>query len=158
MARTVEEIADSAPEEAGAVEVRMDSNKAGGHRPPKPLSRKREDKMRNFIFSIFFLSILVVTLSTNADSPLAPPAKVTEASPNGLFTVISYPESSITKIQNTKTKKVLWQIPGWHRWLFVANDGKHAVTGYGGMNLIPQDYDRHMVLISFWREGKKSEM
>jgi len=23
------------------------------------------------------------------------------------------------------------------------------------MNLIPRDYDKHMVLISFWREGKK---
>lgn len=40
--------------------------------------------------------------------------------------------------------------------MFLANDGKHAVTGYGGMNLIPRNYDKHMVLITFWREGKKT--
>lgn len=137
-------------------------NNAAAHglrcaRPVRPhdVEQKRKDKMRNFIFSIFFLSIVVFPLSTSADSPPASPAKVTKTSPNGLFTAISDPESSITKMQNTKTKKVLWQIPGWHRWLFVANDGKHAVTGYGGMNLIPQNYDKHMVLISFWRDGKK---
>lgn len=39
MARTVEKIADSPPEEAGAVEVRMDSNKENGHRPPKETGR-----------------------------------------------------------------------------------------------------------------------
>jgi len=118
-----------------------------------PLSRKV--RMRNFIFGILFFATVVASTSTYADSPLAPPAIMSATSPDGSITAISDPAKSITKIEKTKTKKVLWQIPGWHRWLFVANDGKHAVTGYGGMNLIPQSYDKKMILISFWREGKK---
>lgn len=110
--------------------------------------------MRSLIGSIFLLSFLVVSLPAHADSPLDPPAKVIATSPDGFIIATSYPVSLVTKIEN-KEKKALWQIPGWHRWLFIANDGKHAVIGYDGMNLIPQDYNNHMVLISFWREGKK---
>jgi len=44
---------------------------------------------------------------------------------------------------------------GWHRWLFVSNDGQHVATGYEGLNLIPLDYSPDMVLITFWEQGKK---
>lgn len=44
---------------------------------------------------------------------------------------------------------------GWFRWLFVSNDGNHAVTGYAGMNLIPVNYTDDLVLLTFWEKGKK---
>ena len=90
-----------------------------------------------------------------ADSPLAPPGRYTEKSPDGSIMAISDPKTSTTVFQNTTTKKVLWRLPSWERSLFVANDGKHVVVGYSGLNLIPQGYDEGMVLFTFWREGKK---
>ncbi len=39
--------------------------------------------------------------------------------------------------------------------MFVANDGKHLVTEYDGLNLIPTDFADDLVLLTFWREGKK---
>lgn len=111
--------------------------------------------MRNIIFIIMIVSFAMVSSQIRADEPLELPVQKTVSSPDSSIIAISDPVLSTTKIINNKTKKLLWQIPGWHRWLFVANDGKHVVTGYGGMNLIPRDYDKHMTLITFWRKGKK---
>ena len=105
------------------------------------------------IFVIFFLLFGLCRLS--GDSPLAPPSKHSVKSPDGNITAVSDPESRTTIVQRTTTNEQLWQIPSWERWLFVANDGKHAVTGYGGINLIPVEYDEEMVLFTFWREGRK---
>lgn len=51
--------------------------------------------------------------------------------------------------------KVLWSLPRWHRSLFVADVGKHLVTQYDGMNLIPIDFTHDLVLLTFWRERRK---
>jgi hypothetical protein len=48
-----------------------------------------------------------------------------------------------------------WSVPGWHRSLFVADDGKHLVTQYDGLNLIPTDFTDDLVLLTFRREGRK---
>jgi hypothetical protein len=39
--------------------------------------------------------------------------------------------------------------------MFVANDGKHLITEYDGMNLIPINFTDDLVLLTFWREGEK---
>ena len=89
------------------------------------------------------VSFAMVSSQIRADEPLELPVQKTVSSPDSSIIAISDPVLSTTKIINNKTKKLLWQIPGWHRWLFVANDGKHVVTGYGGINLIPRDYDKY---------------
>ena len=76
-------------------------------------------------------------------------------SPDGAISAVSDPSLRTTVFQSAATKKILWELPSWERSLFVANDGKHAVTGDGGLGLIPQSYDEGMVLFTFWREGKK---
>jgi hypothetical protein len=47
----------------------------------------------------------------------------------------------------------LWAMPGWHRAVFVSDDGRHLVKCYGGLNLVPIDYDPDMSLVEVWREG-----
>ena len=74
--------------------------------------------------------------------------------PNGRFGAIPDPKAG-TSVEDMTQHKVLWSLPRWHRSLFVADDGKHLVTQYDGMNLIPIDFTDDLVLPTFWREGRK---
>src|SRR5438874_1475868 len=96
----------------------------------------------------------IVVCIARGDTPLPPPSMVTALSPNGAFRPVSEP-SRDTRIEDVKQRKVLWRLPGWHRAMFVANDGKHVVTEYDGLNLIPKDFTPNLVLLTFWSAGKK---
>jgi hypothetical protein len=111
-------------------------------------------KAYNSMLRILIL-MLVASAVAFADAPLGPPEKFTVRSPDGKISAISDPEASSTKITRTDSGQLLWEIPGWRRSQIVANDGKHVVTGYGGMNLIPVNYNEYMIVFTFWREGKK---
>ncbi len=54
-----------------------------------------------------------------------------------------------------KSNKLLWSVPDWYRNFFVSDDGMCLVGEYKGMNLIPTDYQHDLVLLTFWREGRK---
>jgi|SRR6267378_8314886 len=89
-----------------------------------------------------------------ADEPLPAPQRHQVASPNGRMLAVSDPTMG-TKIIEAGSGKELWSMPGWYRWLFVSNDGRHVATGYNGMNLIPQNFSPELVLITFWQDGQK---
>jgi hypothetical protein len=75
-------------------------------------------------------------------------------SPSGRIRAISDLKAG-TRVEDVKGHKVLWSLPDWHRSLFVADDGKHLVTQYDGLNLIPTNFTDDLVLLTFWSEGKK---
>jgi hypothetical protein len=100
------------------------------------------------------VAILMAVCAARADTPLPPPTKVTVMSPSGRIRVISDPKAG-TRAEDVKRRKVLWSLPGWHRSLFVSDDGKHLVTQYDGLNLLPTDFTDDLVLLTFWREGRK---
>jgi hypothetical protein len=108
--------------------------------------------MRTLLLSMVFL---VLSDICRADSPLPAPTRRVVLSPNGAISAISDPGVRTTVFQDTATGKTLWQLPSWERSLFIANDGKHAVVGFGGLNLIPQNNPEQVVLFTFWREGRK---
>ena len=104
------------------------------------------------------LAVAVIVLGVSAargDTPLPPPTKVTVTSPSGRIHAISDPKADKTRVEDARSHKVLWSIPDWYRALFVADDGKHLVTEYDGLNLIPTDFTDDLVLFTFWREGRK---
>ena len=109
----------------------------------------------NLRFLFVMLGLLFGLCRSAADTPSLPPAMNVVKSPDGAITVISDPDSRTTTVRRTATGECLWQMSGWYQWLFPANDGKHAVTGYDGMNLIPIEYNEKMALFTFWREGRK---
>jgi hypothetical protein len=111
--------------------------------------------MRIRTVTLAIICLAVAAGPSRADSPLPPPQRHTVKSPDGSITAISDPRTKTTRIEKTATGTLLWQLPSWERWLFVANDGKHLVTGYPGMNLIPKGYGDQMPLFTFWRQGKK---
>ena len=101
------------------------------------------------------VGILAITISAaRGDMPLPPPSKVTVTSPSGRIRAISDPQLGTT-VEDTAQQRVLWRMPEWHRAIFVADDGKHVVTEYDGLNLIPIDFSDDLVLLTFWREGSK---
>lgn len=105
--------------------------------------------------SLILIAItLAVCAPARADTPLPPPRKHIVKSADGAVRAVSDPQAG-TQIEAVPGGRILWHLPGWYRSLFVANDGKHLVTGYDGLNLIPTQPSDNLVLITFWREGRK---
>ena len=106
--------------------------------------------MRALVVGLLAIGICVA----KGDQPLPPPSKVTATSPSGRIRAISDPTTG-TRVEHAKSHKVLWSLPDWHRSFFVADDGEHLVTEYYGLNLIPTGFIGHLVLLTFWENGKK---
>jgi hypothetical protein len=104
--------------------------------------------------ALVVVAVSIAACTARADAPLPPPGKVSVMSRSGRIRAISDPKAG-TRVEDVKQHKVLWSLPGWHRSLFVADDGKHLVTQYEGLNLIPTDFTDDLVLLTFWREGRK---
>jgi hypothetical protein len=103
----------------------------------------------------FLLSIAITLDVARGDMPLPPPSKVTVTTPSGRIRAVSDPETNITHVEDAKSNKSLWSLPNWYRNFFVSDDGMNLVAEYNGLNLIPTDYQDDLVLLTFWREGKK---
>jgi hypothetical protein len=92
---------------------------------------------------------MVVILSVaKGDEPLPQPTKTTATSANGRIRAVSDPKTG-TEVEDLTQHKVLWRLPDWHRSMFVANDGRHLVSQYDGLNLIPVDFRDELVLLTF---------
>jgi hypothetical protein len=103
------------------------------------------------------LLLVTATLTVciaRGDTPLPPPSKITATSPSGRIRAISDPNEG-TRVEEVTMQKVLWSLPDWHRSMFVSDDGQHLVTEYDGLNLIPVGFSDDLVLLTFWRKGRK---
>src|SRR5262245_7895666 len=100
------------------------------------------------------IAVIIAVSAARADKPLQPPFIVSAMSPTGLIRAVSDLKAG-TRVEDVKRQKVLWSLPGWHRSLFVADDGQYLVTQYDGLNLLPSDFSDDLVLLTFWREGTK---
>jgi hypothetical protein len=108
--------------------------------------------VKSAILSLFAILMLVPVVYS--DVPLHVPIKYEVLSPNKKFRAEIDPLEG-TKITRVESGKVLWKLPDWYRWAFLSDDGEHFVTGYDGLNLIPLDCTKKLVLITFWRKGNK---
>lgn len=98
--------------------------------------------------------IAVAASVANADSPLPPPKRIVRCSSHHTYCAVSDPITNTTVIGRAGSHKVLWSIPGWHRWLYVSNDGRSAVLGYGGINLVPKDVTLQEPVLFFYNAGR----
>lgn len=89
-----------------------------------------------------------------ADEPLGPPERVITCSRSTAYCAESDPKTNRTKVFRRENSTVLWSIKGWHRWLFVTDDGSSVVVGYEGMNLIPIDSTLNLEVLRFYKRGK----
>ena len=101
--------------------------------------------------ALFFIRGTALTLGwisafvAYADSPLPAPKRHTVCSSSGAVCAVSDPRTNDTRIVNHTSGKTLWSIPGWHRWLFLSDDGLFLAVGYAGMNLVPADADMDLL-------------
>jgi hypothetical protein len=104
-----------------------------------------------------FLALIPLARACDADSPLPPPEKTTIWSANKQFFAVMEPDKNITTIYRTaagkKTEKC-WSMYGWFRVASLADDGEHFVAGCWGINLIPLNYDKHEVMLYFFKRGE----
>lgn len=110
-------------------------------------------QMAKVIHQLLAMLIALGAQSAYADEPLAPPSRTSAVSSNGKFTAVSDPKSQKTTVADSLGNK-LWDFPGWHRSIFISDDGQSVAIGYDGLNLIPA-YDANLELVTFWSNGKK---
>ena len=98
------------------------------------------------------LAVLVALapLAAGADAPLPPPSRVVACSPSGAVCAVSDPADGRT----THSGRQAWTIDGWHRWLFVADDGESLAVGYAGMNLVPLASGLHVEVLRLHHRGR----
>ncbi len=106
------------------------------------------------ILMLLGLALLAPVASVLADEPLPSPTVWTACSPNGEFCARLDPARNVTAVYSAaEPEAVLWSMPGWFRVAALGDDGEHLVTGYDGLNLVPQGYDPDMVMLTFHRRG-----
>lgn len=106
-----------------------------------------------------FRTLLLLGFSSGiclGDAPLRPPTPIIVCSNSGAFCLLSDPKSGAQayRVRPDGSRQPLWSIPGWHRIVFLADDGRHAVTGYDGV-LLPLNYSADVSLLTFWRDGSR---
>jgi hypothetical protein len=89
-----------------------------------------------------------------ADEPLGPPERVITCSRSAAYCVESDPKTNRTNVFRRGNSTVLWSIAGWHRWLFVTDDGSSVVVCYEGLNLIPTDSPLNLEVLRFYKRAK----
>ena len=99
------------------------------------------------------LTLLLCTTVGRADEPLAPPARYEIQSPAHKYVASLDPKTGVA-VRAAGSTNILWTATNWFRVAFLADDGQHLVTGYDGMNLIPQNYAKDLVLITFWQRDR----
>jgi hypothetical protein len=102
---------------------------------------------------LFLTLCLICATAAFGDSPLPPASVVTTKSTSNRFEAISDPNTGTTCVDVSSSKE-LWKLPGWHRWSFLCDDGRHFITAYGGLNLLSQNYKGSDVMLTFWKDGK----
>jgi len=101
------------------------------------------------------LALVGVASSVRADSPL-PPASLTEvSSPDGSFRAVADPTTDRVSVFKRGTTEPVWSLPGWHRWVFVANDGDHLVIGPDSLNLLPVGVREDAPLLVFMHRTRR---
>jgi hypothetical protein len=76
------------------------------------------------------VAALLAPIGSYADSPLPQASLNTVCSASGSICAESNPQTNSTKVFNKATGQTLWSMAGWHRWMFLSEDGRTVVVGY----------------------------
>ncbi len=100
-------------------------------------------------------SIGVVMLSVaNADSPMEQPYEHLICSNSKHYCAYLNPLTNV-KVFNVKENdvpaRVIWTVPGWHRYSYLSDDGKYFVSSYG--SLLPRNNNQNINILRIWEKG-----
>ena len=110
--------------------------------------------MLRVLFSIVFTAISVSAFS---DEPLRPPKEKRVCDFWVNYCAYLHPKKNavLYKIDGAFNKTELYQVPGWHRSVFISFDGKYFISGYDGLNLVPLNVTANEVMIAIYKNGIK---
>jgi hypothetical protein len=103
----------------------------------------------------FFLLTLLAPLALRADKPQQAPHSYRIESPNKKFLAFVDATTNRTTIferRGSNTVK-LWEFPGWHANVFIADTGHHLVLGNDEGGMLPLNYDKDQTVLSFYNEN-----
>jgi hypothetical protein len=103
---------------------------------------------------LMLIALLLAPIAVRADAPPLPPNRQVVCSASGSICAESDPRSNVTKVVHRASGRELWSIAGWHRWMFVAEDGQSLAIGYAGMNLVPLDAELSLEVMRFYAKGR----
>jgi hypothetical protein len=89
---------------------------------------------------IVFLSMITAFRSLHADLPMGPPEDYEARSPNGQYVArmtVTPPRTAIYALRNGVGVEE-WSMEGFHRKVYLADDGQHLVIGYVDLILRPK--------------------
>jgi len=89
-----------------------------------------------------------------ADEPLGPPGKVLTCSKSGAICAEADPKMNRTEVRERGGTRILWSIDGWHRWMFVADNGDSLVAASNGLNLVPSDASLKLEVLRLYDRGR----
>jgi hypothetical protein len=100
--------------------------------------------------------LVLLARGAHGDSPKAAPATYRVQSLNHLYSAELNHETGRTIVFEARSGRKLWEIPGWYRVAALSNDGMHLVIGYDGSNLLNTGSTLDEVMLTFYRQGKKT--
>jgi hypothetical protein len=101
--------------------------------------------------------IVCSALWLRLDAPLAPPSNYTVYSLNQRFYAFldaGKKKTTVFEVRKGAAAIQRWEMPGWFRVAALSDDGEHLVAGFDGINLLPLEYHKDQVMLSFYRRGK----
>lgn len=107
--------------------------------------------------NLFFWMLGAIFLSpmlVSADTPLPAPEKRTVCSRSAVFCVELNPQTRESIAYKKGSRRPLWKIKRWFRVAELADDGSTFFTGYDGINLIPFEEDKDLVMLKVFKRGK----
>mgnify|MGYP003386153446 CR=1 FL=1 len=105
----------------------------------------------------FVLFILIFTAAiAHADTPL--PKATSYRTCDTFINFCAYSEvnknTTVYAVNGKFNIKELYQIPGWHRSIFISQTGKYVAIGYSGLNLVNRDVTDQEVMLTVYENGK----
>ena len=86
--------------------------------------------------------------SALADTPLSPPQTYTVCSATKAFCATSDATADVTLVRDASGAD-LWRVAGWHRSIFVSDDGRYVAIGYPGLNLASTSITLSDAMVTF---------
>lgn len=86
---------------------------------------------------------------------MAPPSRVERWFPNRRYDAVADPKKNTITICRVEgqTRTEFWRRDGWERAFDLADDGKHLIVCYSGLNLPPLNYETSWAMLSFHKRG-----
>jgi hypothetical protein len=94
--------------------------------------------------------------SAKADAPLPLPIEWRTCNRPVTLCARMTPEKDtvVYKVDRNFSGSEMYRIPGWHRDVFLSDDGQYFASGYGGLNLVQLDATPTTVMLTVWKNGQ----